>query len=95
MEFLVDDSIARDFRMVVGSQLVTGTDVELIGDSGGLQRWRMQLRAHRAVIAHALAWAPMVVLVAPVELVADVARQAHVSANLYGPERTDVSDRLR
>ena len=88
VEFLVNDSIAREFRRVISSQLVTGTDIELIGNSGGRQQWRMHLRAHRAVIAHALAWAPMVVLVAPAELVADLARQAHISANLYDPERT-------
>ena len=92
VEFLVDDSIARDFRMVVGSQLVTGTDVDLIGKSGGRERWRMRLRAHRAVLAQALAWAPTVALVAPAELVADVGRQAHVAANLYDPERTTTPD---
>ena len=86
-EFLVDDSVARDFRMVVGSQLVTGTDVELVGRSEGRERWRMRLRAHRAVLAQALAWAPTVVLVAPAELVADVGRQAHVAAKLYDPGR--------
>ena len=92
VEFLVDDAIARDFRQAVGSQLVTGTDVELIETSAGRQRWRMQLRARRAVIAHALAWAPLVVLVAPAELVADVGRQAHVGANLYNPGCTVTPD---
>ena len=94
VEFLVDDAIARDFRQVVGSQLVTGTDVELIESSRGRQRWRMQLRAQRAVIAHALAWAPMVVLVAPDELVADVGRQAHVGVNLYDNLHDNIYDNL-
>ncbi len=52
----------------------------------------MRLRAHRAVLAQALAWAPTVALVAPAELVADVGRQGHVAANLYDPERTTTPD---
>jgi predicted DNA-binding transcriptional regulator YafY len=87
-EFLVDPSIAREFRMVVGSQMMTGTDVESVGESAGRERWRLQLRAHRAAMAQALAWAPLVELVAPPALVADVRRQAEAVARVYGPAGT-------
>ncbi len=72
--------------MVVGSQLVTGTDVELVGRADGKERWRVQLRAHRAALAQAMAWAPLVELVGPPDLLADVRRQAELSADVY---RTD------
>ncbi len=83
VEFLVADSIAGHFRMVVSGQLVTGTEIVVIRRRGDHEHWRMQLRAHRAVVAHALAWAPMVMAVAPAELVADIARQALVAVDSY------------
>lgn len=82
-EFLVSPEVARDFRRVVGSQLMTGTDVELLGVDGDRERWRVHLRAHRAALAQALAWAPAVELCGPPALVADVRRQAEVAAGLY------------
>lgn len=83
VEFVVQDSVAAHFRMVVSSQLVSGTHIEVMERQDDRERWRLQLRAHRAVLAHALAWAPMAVVVAPAELVADIARQARAAAHAY------------
>lgn len=93
VEFLVDRAVAREFRMVIGSQRVTGTDVELVGEPGGRERWRVQLRARRAAVAQALAWAPLVELVAPADLLTDVRRQAEVAATRYPAEDESRSDR--
>ncbi len=93
VEFLVDRVVAGEFRMVVGPQRVTGTEVELVGEPGDRERWRVQLRARRAAMAQALAWAPLVELVAPADLVADVRRQAEVAVSLYPAEPESRSDR--
>lgn len=80
----VDPEIEEQFFGVVRG-LIPGDDgVSRLDDGPGGHRWRLVLRARRAGLGLAIAWAPGVRVLAPDDFVAELRRVADVVARTYG-----------
>lgn len=83
MDVLVRPAVAREFLLVSRSQLVTGAEPTLLRETADGAVWRLEIRAHRAGLALALAWAPDVRVLAPAPLIDELQAAAEVVRQTY------------